>query len=138
MRQSKKSHSDTSSSGVRIDKWLWAARFFKTRSIAKTAVENGKVKIEGARIKASRTVPLGATLEIQQGDTLKTVIVTRLEERRKSATEAAKLYQETEESIAARAAATLLRKSAAAAAPRPEKRPSKKERRQIIQFNQGP
>jgi len=120
---------------IRIDKWLWAARFFKTRSLAKTAIENGKVKVDGIRVKPSRTLKLGATLEIQQGHTLKTVILQKLEDRRKSAPEAALLYRETPESVEARALAAEQRKSAAISRPRPERKPNKKERRQIISFN---
>ncbi len=126
--------SDTRS--IRIDKWLWAARFFKTRSLAKTAVENGRVRYDGQRTKASRTVQAGATLEIKQGSVTKTVIIIEIDDRRKGAPEAQALYRETEASIAARESAALLRKTAALAMPRPTRRPNKKQRREIIQFNQ--
>lgn len=120
---------------LRIDKWLWAARFFKTRSLAKSAVEKGRIKIGKTKIKPSRLIKTGDTLTIQQGYAIKTVSILRLEEQRKSASEAALLYKETEESIAARELAALTRQSSALATPRLTKKPTKKERRQIIEFN---
>lgn len=83
---------------VRIDKWLWAARFFKTRTLATEAVAGGRVHLEGARIKPSRDVQVGDRLEITAGDATLTVIVQALADRRGSATVAATLYDETAES----------------------------------------
>lgn len=128
--------SQSNNEPVRIDKWLWAARFFKTRSLAKTAVENGRVRYDGQRTKPSRAIQIGATLEIQQGTVKKTIVVEAIDDRRKGAPEAQRLYRETEESVTARESAALLRKAASLATPRPEKRPNKKQRREIIQFNQ--
>ncbi len=87
---------------VRLDKWLWAARFFKTRSLAQEAIELGRVQTEGLRMKASRSVRPGMLLTVKRGDDLIEVLVTALSEKRGSASEAAKLYKETESSRAMR------------------------------------
>ena len=119
---------------VRLDKWLWAARFFKTRSLAKTAVEGGKVHYDGARAKPSRTVELGATLRLRQGWDEKTVVVRGLSEQRGPATVAQTLYEETADSIARQTASAELRRQAQAATAAPEQRPNKKQRRDIMRF----
>ncbi|MFC3851879.1 ribosome-associated heat shock protein Hsp15 [Salinispirillum marinum] len=119
---------------VRLDKWLWAARFFKTRSLAKTAVEGGKVHYDGARAKPSRTVELGATLRLRQGWDEKTVVVRGLSEQRGPASVAQTLYEETADSIARRTASAELRRQAQAATAAPEQRPNKKQRRDIMRF----
>ena len=87
---------------VRLDKWLWAARFFRTRNLSRDAIEGGKVWYEGARPKVSRDVELGAEIRIRQGFDEKTVLVRALSAERRGATEAAQLYEETPASIAAR------------------------------------
>lgn len=122
---------------VRLDKWLWAARFYKTRSIAKEMIEGGKVHYDGHRVKASREVALGATIRLRQGVDEKEVVVTGLETRRGNATQAATLYQETADSITKREQAALQRKALGAGQPgATDHRPNKKERRQITQFRQ--
>jgi ribosome-associated heat shock protein Hsp15 len=121
---------------VRLDKWLWAARFFKTRSLATEAVSGGKVAVNGQRVKPSREVHLGDQLRIRQGYSEKTVLVRGLAERRGSATVAQGLYEETPESLAARAEEKALHQLAAAQRPRGEGRPTKRERRQIHRFIQ--
>ncbi|MCG8669987.1 MAG: ribosome-associated heat shock protein Hsp15 [Pseudomonadales bacterium] len=121
---------------VRIDKWLWAARFYKTRSIAKDMVEGGKVHYDGHRVKPSKEVCLGATIRLRQGFDEKTVVVTGISARRGNATMAAELYQETDESLAQREQNALKRKSLAQSMPTSQGRPNKKERRKIIQFQQ--
>lgn len=83
---------------VRLDKWLWAARFFKTRAVARLAVEKGKVLYNGDRVKASREIELGATICIQQGRMQKTIIVRGLSTRRRGTEESIQLFEETEES----------------------------------------
>ena len=88
--------------GMRIDKWLWAARFFKTRSIAKNAIEGGKVHHNGERVKVSREVRVGMELTIQQGIDKKTVVIKELSDVRGPAPVAQKLYEETEVSITRR------------------------------------
>ncbi|SEQ27595.1 heat shock protein Hsp15 [Amphritea atlantica] len=124
--------SDTDSQ-VRLDKWLWAARFFKTRSAAKEAVEGGKVHYQGQRAKCSRTVEIGAKLVIRQGFDEKTIIVMAISGQRRGAPEAQLLYQETEESIKSREEHAAVRKIMRGSGA-PDHRPNKKERRKIIQF----
>lgn len=87
---------------VRLDKWLWAARFFKTRALARVAVEAGKVFYNGERSKPSREIEIGAILQIRQGRYEKTVIIKGLSTRRRSTDEALQLFEETEESKLAR------------------------------------
>jgi len=118
--------------GVRIDKWLWAARFFKTRSLATDMVGGGHVQLNGERVKASKAVQAGDELRIQRGQELFIVIVTALADKRGSAAVAQTLYQETEQSCADREEQRQLRKFNAS--PAPEKRPDKKARRHIIRF----
>ncbi|TNF89381.1 MAG: RNA-binding protein [Gammaproteobacteria bacterium] len=119
---------------VRLDKWLWAARFFKTRALASEAVCGGKVHLQGRRIKPSRLVKLDDCFEIRRGYERFEVIVTGLSERRVSAAQAQTLYRETEASVARRADETEQRRLAALARPRSERRPDKKQRRQIHRF----
>jgi ribosome-associated heat shock protein Hsp15 len=114
--------------GVRIDKWLWAARFFKTRSLATEAVLGGRVHVAGARVKPSRDVKLGETIEITQGTVRRVVEVTGLADRRGSATVAATLYTETPDSIAAREQEALQRRLTA---PVFGGRPTKVDRRRL-------
>ena len=123
-----------SDSKIRLDKWLWAARFYKTRSIAKDMIEGGKVHYEGHRVKASKEVTLGAQIRLRQGFDEKTVVVMALSERRGNATAAAELYEETNESIEKRQLAAEQRKAMSSAVPVSDNRPNKKQRRQIIQF----
>ena len=118
---------------VRIDKWLWAARFFKTRSLAKSAIEGGKVHIDGNKSKASRQLELGTVLTIRQGFESKTVEVIGLSEQRRGAPEALLLYAETAESIALREKDSALRKAVNGSSISDGK-PNKKQRRQIHRF----
>ena len=117
---------------VRIDKWLWAARFFRTRSLAKEAIEGGKVHCEGQRVKVSKDIKVGMTLELRQGFDEKTVVVKALSEVRGPASVAQKLYEETAESVAAREQRQADRRAQNLA--HPDHRPSKKDRRQIHRF----
>jgi ribosome-associated heat shock protein Hsp15 len=119
---------------VRIDKWLWAARFFKTRALAKDAIEGGKVQVNGQRVKPSKDACLQMTLSIRQGFEEKTVVITGLSEQRGNATLAATLYSETAESLEKRLLLQEQRKLQQAAQPLTEGRPTKKQRRQIHQF----
>lgn len=119
---------------VRIDKWLWAARFFKTRALAKDAIDGGKVQVNGQRVKPSKELCLQMTLSIRQGFDEKTVVVTGLSEQRGNATLAALLYSETPESLEKRLLLQEQRKLQQAAQPFSEGRPTKKQRRQIHQF----
>jgi ribosome-associated heat shock protein Hsp15 len=88
--------------GVRLDKWLWAARLFKTRAIAKQAVESGKVHVESQRLKPGREMSVGMLLTVRLGWDERILLVTGLSEQRRGAPEAALLYRETEESVAKR------------------------------------
>ena len=121
---------------VRLDKWLWAARFFKTRSLAKQAVEGGKVHYNGQRVKPSKALEVGAELKIRCGWDDKIVIVCELLAQRRNAVEAAKLYLETDASLAAREAGAAERKATRGSAPQFDNRPTKKQRRQIHRFKQ--
>lgn len=116
---------------VRIDKWLWAARFFKTRSLAKKNVEQGKIKVAGQKCKPSRNVQIGDMVIIKKNDMLFEVEVTGLAEKRGSATIAHTLYKETEESISNRESQIILKKAEYYSTPKPDGRPSKKQRRDI-------
>lgn len=118
---------------VRLDKWLWAARFYKTRAIARTMVDGGKVHYNGQRSKPSKTVELGATITLRQGVDEKTVIIEKIANQRRGAPEAAELYRETQDSINKREQRTIQRKLNAHN-PSPERRPDKKQRRDIIKF----
>lgn len=118
---------------VRLDKWLWAARFFKTRAKAKDAIDGGKVHLNGQRSKPSKEIAIGDQLDITQGYDEKVVIVSGLSERRGSASIAQALYEETSESEQKRALVAEQRK-AAGQQVRSEGKPTKKNRRLIHQF----
>lgn len=119
---------------LRLDKWLWAARFFKTRSIAKTAIEGGKVHFNGQRVKVSKEVQVGDELRVRQGFDEKTVVIKQLSDQRKGAPEARLLYAETAESIAKRDTHAQQRRNIRHTAP--ETKPNKKDRRQLQQIKQ--
>lgn len=116
---------------VRIDKWLWAARFFKTRALASEAVNGGKVHLNGQRIKASRTVKLNDCYQIQRGFDRIEVVVLAISDRRGPAVQARTLYQETDKSLQTREKEAEQRKLARLQQPVFDHRPSKKERRKI-------
>jgi len=124
---------DNQDTSVRLDKWLWAARFFKTRTLAKSAIENGKVLIDGQKCKPSRTIGGNETLTIRRGDEVIEVVVVMLSEQRRGAPEAQKLYQETGESMARREQLAANRKALRDSMPI-SVRPNKKQRRQIHKF----
>jgi len=119
---------------VRIDKWLWAARFYKTRSLAKQAIDGGKVHCEGHKVKPSKDICVGQTLTLRQGWDEKTIEVLLLTEQRRGAPEAQLLYAETEESIRRREAETEQRRIMRGPGVHSDHRPNKKERRQIHRF----
>lgn len=119
---------------VRIDKWLWAARFFKTRSLAAQAVSGGHVALNGNKIKPARLVSVGDMLAIRQGVVEKTVRVVALSEQRGPATAAQLLYEETEASLEKRAREQELRRAMRLQEAKPEHRPDKHARRKIRQF----
>lgn len=115
---------------VRVDKWLWAARFFKTRTLAKTAIEGGKVQIDGQRVKVSREIAPGDTLRIRQGWDERDIVVTAVSDQRRAAPIAQTLYEETPQSVARRARAAEARK-AAGALSKPTQKPGKHERKAL-------
>ncbi|MBN4059888.1 MAG: hypothetical protein COA71_02215 [SAR86 cluster bacterium] len=122
---------------VRLDKWLWAARFFKTRNLAKQAIDGGKVHCNGARCKSSREIEIGASLEIRQGWDEKTVVVSGLSAKRGGAPQALLLYQETSASLEKRQLHAEQRKAMQSTNPHPDGRPSKQDRRLIHRFKQN-
>lgn len=123
---------------LRIDKWLWAARFFKTRSLAKAAIEGGKVQLDGQRIKVSKEIAVGERLLIRQGWDVREVIIEALSDQRRGAPEAQQLYTETDASVARRENEAEARKAAGGMIERPLHRPTKKQRRQIHRFKELP
>ena len=125
------------SEGARIDSWLWAARFFKTRSLAKQAIEGGKVQVDGAKAKPSKAVQPGDVLDIRKGDQRWTVVVEAVASKRGPASVAASLYRETEESVAARQQSAEQKRLDRMAAPVPDHKPSKKERRDLQRFRRN-
>lgn len=122
------------SESVRLDKWLWAARFFKTRALAKKAIEGGKVNYDGGRAKTSKQVEIGALIRVPQGWEMLEVEVLSLSDQRRGAPEARTLYAETEESAQRRAKEAEARRLTNEAMQHPLKRPDKKQRRDIQRF----
>jgi len=120
-------------SKVRLDKWLWAARFYKTRALAKAAIESGKVHCRGERCKPGKEPRLGDEFQLRTGFDERTVLVKALSDVRRGAPEAQQLYAETEDSIARREQAAALRKAGALGVTTDGK-PSKKQRRQLFSF----
>jgi ribosome-associated heat shock protein Hsp15 len=118
----------TSAAGIRIDVWLWAARFFKTRSLAKQAVGGGKVELNGASCKAARTVHLGDRVAVRRGDERMEVDVLGLSSQRGPAPLAQALYRESEASRLAREAAREQRRLVGAGVSHPQGRPGKHDR----------
>lgn len=128
---------DTTGSDIRIDKWLWAARFFKTRSRAAEAVAGGKVKVNGERVKAAKVLRHGDELRIQIGPYEHIVRVRGLSARRGSAADAALLYEEKAESKAAREDLAARLAAERSLFSREKGRPTKRARRELIRFKQG-
>lgn len=122
---------------VRLDKWLWAARFYKTRALAREMIEGGKVHYNGQRSKPSKLVELNATITLRQGNDERTVIIKGITEQRRPATEAVELYEETAESVEKREKMAQARKLNALTMPHPDRRPDKKERRSLMKFKYG-
>lgn len=125
---------DTSAETIRLDKWLWAARFFKTRSMASQAINGGKVHLNGNRAKAARSVLIGDRLRITIGFAEYNITVLALAKFRRPAKEARLLYVESDESIKAREEQQDLRRMANAGYAGPAKKPSKRDRRKIKSF----
>lgn len=124
------------STGVRLDKWLWAARFFKTRSLAAEEIAKHRVEVNGQPVKASRDLKLGDMVRLRQGDVQRTVLVRALSTVRGPAPVAQTLYEETADSVAAREAHARQRRLA----PEPaltivQGRPTKRDRRQLADWD---
>ena len=124
----------TTDTKYRLDKWLWAARFFKTRNLACEAIEGGKVHVEGDRVKPAKEVRLNAVIQLRNKDFEIEVTVTGLSSQRKGAPEAALLYQETAASIAKRAHLAVTKEQDHARRDRGLGRPTKRQQRDIKRF----
>ena len=116
---------------MRIDKWLWAARFYKTRSVAQAAVEGGKVKLNGERVKPAKDLRVGDRLDLNIATQDWTLTVLALSDKRGPAPVAQTLYQESADSVSRRAAQSALRKLVAEPSQERQGRPTKRERRQL-------
>lgn len=122
---------------ARVDKWLWCARFFKTRRLATEAVNSGRVRIAGQRLKPSRTVQAGDVLTVRRGPYHFTFTILATASTRQSAAAAAQLYEEHPESLEARRRQAEQLRAGNAAVPAPRGRPTKRERRKLIRFRRG-
>lgn len=129
-----KDRQDKPQQGVRLDKWLWAARFFKTRSVARDMVQSGKVQYNGQRAKPGKLVEVGAAIRIPAGWDVKEVEVLELCDKRQGAAIAQTFYRETAQSEAKRMENQAARKLQAFHSPKPDGRPDKKQRREIIKI----
>jgi len=125
-----------SSNAVRLDKWLWAARFYRTRAIAKQMIEGGKIFYNGQRTKSGKAVSIGDTIKVRQGFEEKEILVTALAEKRQDAVFAQTLYQEYEASIEARARNALARQQGVLLSPASATKPDKKQRRKLREFKE--
>ena len=122
---------------VRADQWLWAARFFKTRSLAKQAIDGGKIEVNGARCKPARSLHVGDTLTISRGIERFEVVVAALAAKRGPATQAVGLYEETPESVQRREREREAQRLSRQAYQPPPGRPSKRDRRDLAEFEQN-
>jgi len=129
----KKNEKNTS---TRLDKWLWAARFFKTRAIAKQMIDGGKVFYNGQRTKSGKAVALGDMIKVRQGFDEKEVEVIALADKRRDATFAQTLYQESKSSIETREKNSLARKQGILLSPASDTKPDKKQRRKLREFKE--
>ena len=134
MAETTPSPPNTEQDTQRLDKWLWAARFFKTRSLAAHAVSGGKVQVDDSRVKPARRIRAGDSLRIRRGPMEWEVIVRSLSPHRRPAKEAATLYEETSESIAQREAAAEARRRKAEERARGLGRPTKRDRRALVRL----
>ena len=122
--------------GLRLDKWLWAARFFKTRRLATDAIPGGKVHLNGSRNKPSRTVKVGDRLEIQRGESFFELYVEKINKQRRPASEAQQLYRETDKSLENRQQIIEQKRLEAHSRAHRERRPDKRQRRKIMEVKQ--
>jgi ribosome-associated heat shock protein Hsp15 len=129
---------DADDGRVRFDRWLWAARFYKTRSLCVQAIDAGQARVNGERAKPARTMRAGEMVSIRKSGIVCEVAITALSDRRGNATAAALLYRETDASAQTREAAQLERRAAEMAQPRFPGRPTKRERRKLEDFLNEP
>ncbi len=122
---------------MRLDKWLWAARFFKTRSLAAEAIKGGKVHVDGQRVKPSKEISIGSRLEITKEPYAWEITVSALNNQRRPASEAVLLYEESPESQQRRQQEVARRRAEKESAGQPMRRPDKKQRRQIHRFKRA-
>ena len=122
--------------GIRIDKWLWTSRFFKTRPLASDAVNGGKVHLNNQRVKAGRMVKTGDVLSIQKDSDLYELTITGINKTRRPAKEARLTYEESEDSRSRREQEQQIKKLASATRPMPKRKPGKREREQLRNFKQ--
>lgn len=122
---------------VRLDKWLWAARLFRTRAKAKEAIIGGKVQSDGQRAKPAKDIAVGSMLRVRRGDDEMTLEVIALSEQRRGAAEAAALYRETEDSLTARREAAARRRAQREAVQLPQQRPDRRDRRTLERIKRG-
>ena len=127
---------DKENSSTRLDKWLWAARFYRTRAIAKQMIDGGKVFYNGQRTKSGKAVSIGDTIKVRQGFEEKEVTVIALADKRKDADFAQTLYEENTNSLATREKNALARKQGILLSPASDTKPDKKQRRKLREFKE--
>jgi len=132
----KQAHSPVNNTSTRLDKWLWAARFYKTRALAKQMIDGGKVFYNGQRTKSGKAVSLGDKILLRQSYEEREVIVIALADSRRDATFAQTLYQETPTSVTAREKNALARQQGVLLSPASDTKPDKKQRRKLRQFKE--
>ncbi len=136
-RRSQQQETSAPAEQMRLDKWLWAARFFKTRQLAIDAINGGKVHLNGQRVKPGKDIGIGCRLEISKDQYVWDITVEGLNHQRRPASEAVLLYRETPESIAKRAAEAQRQRDEKGPDWQPSQRPDKKDRRLIHRFKRG-
>ena len=136
MTVTKENSSSTRVESARLDKWLWAARFYRTRAIAKQMIDGGKVFYNGQRTKSGKAVNIGDIIKIRQGFEEKEVMVMALADKRKDATFAQTLYQENKTSIETRERNAFARKQGILLSPASDTKPDKKQRRKLREFKE--
>lgn len=127
---------DPKKNAIRLDKWLWAARFYRTRAIAKQMIDGGKVFYNGQRTKSGKAVSIGDIIKIRQGFEEKEVTVIALADKRSDASFAQTLYQESKQSIETREKNSLARKQGILLSPASDTKPDKKQRRKLREFKE--
>ena len=133
---SKEKQVNNENSSTRLDKWLWAARFYKTRAIAKQMIDGGKVFYNGQRTKSGKAVVIGDVIKVRQGFDEREIAVIALADKRRDATFAQTLYKESSKSIEVREKNSLARKQGILLSPASDTKPDKKQRRKLREFKE--